>query len=407
MERSIGRAADNPPRLRAVMVQLHRYVGLGILVFLVVAAGTGTVLVFDRSLDAALNPDLFSSRGARGTLTAVELAARVERQDPGLIVISVPLTVQAGRNVEISVAPRPPASGTAMSALSSIGFDQVFVAPATGRIVGVRQDRPGWDRRHLMRGIYLLHFTLLAGDGGRWFMGAMALLWALENIAGLYLTLPRRRPFWGRWAPAWRVNPRARAQRLLLDLHRASGLWLFGGVMILSLTSFALNYYAEVALPLARALSPPNISPWDRPAPAADWRSPRLTFDQAERRAVLDAGRDGLRLRPAVATYDVQRRLVGIRFTRDGLEQYAGLGPISYYYDDQSGRLVFVDNPMADRLGQKALRALYPLHSGQVGGLITRWLVALLGLAVLEMSLSGLMVWGIKRRARKSGGAAD
>lgn len=231
-------------------------------------------------------------------------------------------------------------------------------------------------------------------------MGAVAFGWAVENLVGFYLTLPRGGPFWKRWAPVWQVNFKASLPRVLLDLHRASGLWLFIGVLILSLTSVALNYYSELVLPVVRALSPPASTPWDRPAPTTPWRPARLTFAAAERLAVRDAARDHLRLRPAVATYDPARRLVGIRFTGNGEAQYAGFGPVSYYYDDQSGRLVFVDNPMRDSAGQKMLRALFPLHSGQVGGLATRLLVALLGLSVLEMAVSGLVVWWKKRAPR-------
>lgn len=386
--------------LRPLLVGVHRYLGLIAMVFLVLAAGTGTLLVYAETLDAALNPDLFRAPSTARDLPPLELAARLEAGDRRLLVVAVPLAERRGRAVAMSVAPRPDVSAGAAANGAQLGFDQMFVDPGSGAVLGVRQDRPGWDRRHLMRGVYLFHYTLLAGDWGRWLMGGVAFCWVLENLAGAYLTLPTGGPFWKRWAPVWQVNFKASLPRLLLDLHRATGLWLFIGVTVMAATSVALNFYSELAAPAARALSPPASAPWDRPAPTTPWRPPRLTFEAAERLALRDAARDRLHLHPAVATYDPRWRIVGIGFTGNGLVQYAGLGPVTYYYDDQDGRLVFVDNPMTDSAGQKALRALFPLHSGQVGGVATQFLVALLGLSVIEMAVTGLIVWWKKRGPR-------
>ena len=383
---------------RNLLVQVHRYLGLTLLVFLTLAASTGCLLVFSDSLDRALNPDLFRAPVAAGVLPATELAMRVQDGDPRLRVTATLLAVRPGHAVKMTVAPK--------AGHSPLGFDQVFVDPSDARVIGVRETRPGWDRAHLMQGVYLFHYTLLAGDAGRWFMGAMALGWVLENLVGFYLTLPKGGPFWRKWKPVWQVNLKASLPRLLLDLHRASGLWLFGGVMILSITSFALNYYSEVFQPAVVALSPPARTPWDSPAPRDTGALPRLGFADAERLALADARKDHLNLRPAIADYDPERRMYGVRFTGDGQEQYAGLGPISYYYDGQTGRRIFIDNPLTDSAGQKVLRSLFPLHSGQVGGLATRLLDCLFGLSILEMSVTGLIVWWKKRKPRVAARAA-
>jgi uncharacterized iron-regulated membrane protein len=42
------------------------------------------------------------------------------------------------------------------------------------------------------------------------------------------------------------------------------------------------------------------------------------------------------------------------------------------------------------------------LHSGQIGGWITEAIVFILGLSVMEMCVSGLIVWWKKRRPRKA-----
>lgn len=380
--------------MRSLCLQIHRYAGLAMMVFLMLAAVTGSALVFTKALDSALNPDLFFTSQTGPAIPVPQLIARLQIRNPDWIIISAPLDEPPGRAVEMSVATRP---GTLVKRPA---VNEIFVDPHTSVILGMRTDRPGWDRRHIMRGIYDFHSTLLAGVFGRWLMGVAALGWVLINLVGLYLTLPRVGPFWTRWRPLWQVNFKARLPRLLLDLHRASGLWLFVGVMAMSLTSLALNFYSEAFLPIVRALSPPVASPWDIPPPSTPWRLPQKSLADIAQRAVIDAERMHLHLRPAAVTYDIERRLIGVRFTGDGKLQYEGLGPVTYDYDDQTGRLIFIDNPLTDSWGQKVLRSLFPVHSGQVAGLSTQLLVFLLGLSVVEMSVSGLLVWWKKRGPR-------
>jgi uncharacterized iron-regulated membrane protein len=296
--------------VNALLVQVHRYAGLVTLLFLAVASGTGIPLVFSHELDALLTPELHRAPDLGRPPPAPDVIARLQRDHPEFQVTAFPLARTPGRTIEAKVASWPGAA--------PLGFDQAFVDPYTGAVVGVRADRPGLDPAHLMRGVYLLHFTLLGGDAGRWLMGAVAIAWTLNNVVGFYLTLPSRRPFWKRWKPLWIVGLRNRWPRVLLDLHRASGLWLFGGVLLLALTSVALNFYSEAFQPLVVGLSPPKTAPWDRPAPPPDpaYR-PTLSFAQAGSLAVAAARRDGLTLQPAVETYDADRRLFGMRFSGD------------------------------------------------------------------------------------------
>jgi len=371
-------------------VQVHRYVGLAVLAFLALAAATGCALVFRGDLDRVLNPDLYTAPSPGQPIAPTELVQRVMLAYPDLEVTAAPMQLRPGQSAVMQVEARngPP------------GHDakDIFVDPATDAILGTREDRPGWDRQHLMRGIYFLHYTLLAGDFGRWFMGLIAIAWAVENIVGFYLTLPTSGPFWKRWTPIWKVNFKAKLPRVLLDLHRASGLWVFVGVLILSLTSVGLNFYSEMVDPLVMALSPPRPSPWDRPPPPPSGQA--LSYTAAADAAIGYARRDGLKLAPASVTFDKAHDLFGVAFTHSGRMEYSGLGPVDYYVDDHSGRLVYIDSPYADSGGRKLERSLYPLHSGQVFGLATRWLVMLLGVAILEMSVTGLIVWWKKRGPR-------
>ncbi len=145
------------------LVWLHRYSGLAILLFLIFAGVSGSILVFRTPLDAALNPDLLAADTAHVTAAPAALADTVARAHPGWRITQAPLTIEPSRSLVLRVAP---ARGS-----KPLGYDEVFIDPQDGHVIGARQVTPGWGRRGLVEAIYQFHFNLLAGTFGRWFMG--------------------------------------------------------------------------------------------------------------------------------------------------------------------------------------------------------------------------------------------
>ena len=377
---------------RRFWLAVHRYSGLAMLVFLGIAALTGCILSFKHPLDALLNPSLFRPAAA-GLIDPLVAVDRLERERPGLAATYFPARAVAGRNIAVAVAPR--GGGPAL------GYDEVFLDAGDGHVAGVRTTAAGWDAPHLLQGVYLFHFTLLAGDVGRWLIGVVAAVWLLSNLIGVYLTWPLRPP-WRQWRRSWTWRWSSPLPRLLLDIHRASALWLLPALTVLAFTSLAMNFFDEALVPAVRRLSPPFPSPFDRPA-AKTPSTRTIGFADALRDATVLAARQGGDRRAAVVQYEPDRDLVGVRFTASGIENYQGLGPVTYWFDGRDGRFVYEDDPYRDSTGQKLIRALYPLHTGaMIGG----WGVAfdvVLGLAVVEMSGTGGYLW-LKRPHGKTAG---
>ncbi|WP_264813059.1 alpha/beta hydrolase fold domain-containing protein, partial [Gluconacetobacter sacchari] len=168
--------------LRRGLFLAHRYAGLGIALFLMLAAATGTALVFRDRADAALNPGLF--RVPAGPVRpAAELMARVLAAHPSWRVVRFDLRPRSGSALR-AVMTRAPGAAP----------EDVFIDPRDGRVTGTRtrQGRP--DRAHAMQLLYDLHDTLALGNAGRLFMGSIAACWLALTVAGLVVTLPRRRP---------------------------------------------------------------------------------------------------------------------------------------------------------------------------------------------------------------------
>lgn len=395
--RIIGRSRSklmSKTQTRQFWIKIHRWLGLTVLGFLFVAGITGSFLCFDKRIDAGINRDLFYRQSTAPALRPADLATGFEAERPDLVVIQFPLNLRPSENLKVQVQGRSPGAKP--------GFDEAFIDPARGRIVGTRLSGPGWDRRHIVQGIFQLHQNLVAGRIGRWIMGLAALGWLITNFVGLYLTFPAKTPFWPKWKKKWTIDLKAKLRRFMLELHNASGLWLLILMTVLAYTSVAMNYFDEAFVPTVQAISPAKPSMFDAPARQAP-RPARITFADALTKGIAAANADGLKWHPALERFSPEYGVFGVTFTDNGVENYHLLGPVTYYFDGQTGRLVERDDPYHDSWGRKVTRSLYPLHSGDIAGWFGIAIIFLLGLATAEMSVTGFYTWWKKRESRKGG----
>jgi hypothetical protein len=86
---------------------LHRWAGLFIVLFLFVAGATGAVIAWDHELDKWLNPHLFQAHSGSSSASTppapLELAHRVEASDPRLQVGLMPMFIEHGHTLGVSL----------------------------------------------------------------------------------------------------------------------------------------------------------------------------------------------------------------------------------------------------------------------------------------------------------------
>ncbi len=376
-----------------VWLVLHRWFGIVTAVFLFIAAITGSILTARSSIDSWVNADLFTYTGAASErLAPIDAVARYEAANPAIQVTNFPLSVDATENIVVSVAPKP---GEA-----ALGFEEVFVDPSNGESVGTRSTGPGLSGRQIIPLILELHYALLIGDAGRIFMGFVALGWLISAGVGVYLTLPRKGPFLKNWKPAWTYSPKRSLPRQMLDIHRASALWLFPFLIILAFTSVTLNFFSEFWDPFATAIAPLEKSLFHLDAPYPEGAVPVLSYADALKLAEAKAVEAGMDWKPATMLYYQNWNLYGTTFSDTGDLNYKYLGPIYHYFDAATGEWVHEVNPYTDSAGLVMIRAVYPLHSGEVGGWFAVFVVFILGLATAEQCFTGIWLWLKKRGPR-------
>jgi uncharacterized iron-regulated membrane protein len=95
--------------------------------------------------------------------------------------------------------------------------------------------------------------------------------------------------------------------------------------------------------------------------------------------------------------------LYGVSFYHPGDDHgAAGVGPARLYFDGQDGRTLGERVPWTGTAADIFVQAQFPLHSGRILGLPGRILISIMGLVVAALSVTGVVIWLRKRRARLS-----
>ncbi len=389
--------------MRKLLVHLHRWAGLFMAVFLAVAGLTGSVIAWEHELDRWLNPTFHRVAPFAGdALPATEIARRVEATHPQLRVSYLPLAAPAGQTLVVMVEPRlDPATGQPYP----LDFDQMALHPATAAVQGKRLwGRASLAREDIVPFLYKLHHTLFLPrawgvDWGVWFLGAVALLWTLDCFIALWLSFPR----WAAWRKSLSFRWSRGGQVLNFDLHRSGGVWTWALMLVLAVTSVAMNLHDEVMEPVVNLFSRTSPSPFDE--------RPRRSAQQSAqppavgREAIVQAARtEGLRRGwsdpPGFLSYRAAFGLYGVDFYVPGISR-PGLGPPRLYFDGDTGALVGQRVPGEGSAGDLFMRLQFPLHSGRIAGVPGRVVVTLLGVAVTVLSVTGVVLWLIRRSARR------
>lgn len=399
--------------LRPAFGFLHRWVGLLTAGFLFVSGVTGAVISWDHELDDLLNPHLMHARTPGAPLPPLTLAAQVEARDARVQVTFLPLAAERGESMALGVTGRvDPKTGRQYEP----GYNQVFLDPATGQELGRRNWGAVWPitTETFVSFLYVLHYSLhipeMSGIDrwGIWLMGAIALLWTLDCFVGFYLTLPpakaaTRQSFWRRWKPAWKIKASGSAYRVNVDIHRAFSLWLWGVLFAVAFTAFSLNLYSEVFYPVMSKVSQVTPTPFDQRTPHGrhDPVVPRVAYGPVIGMARAEAARRSWPEPAGSAFYSPDFGIYGVAFHAPGGDHGAGgVGPAYLYYDGVDGRLLGQRQPWKGTAADIFVQAQFPLHSGRILGLPGRILISLTGIVVATLSVTGVVIWWKKRKAR-------
>ena len=410
--------------MRHLWVVLHRWAGLFLALFLAIEGLTGAVLAFREDLDVFAAPTLHRvapPHAGAATLDPLDLRRAVLRQFPGGTIDYLPLHAVRGRTVVLDIERVDPATGA--RSRWSRDWDELFVDPYTGRIVGYRlwgDIRQGTV--NLVPFVYRIHQSLALDGTGLLFLGIVALVWAVDCFIGFYLTLPMRqarrispaRPqknWQARWRAAWGVRWGSGAHKRTFDLHRAVGLWIWPLLLIFAWSAVSFNL-APVYRPIMGMFGYEALETGVTP-PALPRYAPRIGFEMAvktgERLAREAAARFAFTIDPARETGLLHRPDAGIYAyifsTSADMRQTGGRSIV--IFDSDTGRLVKTVMPQGQNGANSFHEWITALHMADVWGLAYRFAVSLFGLLLASLAVTGTLLWHRRRSARRASRRRD
>jgi uncharacterized iron-regulated membrane protein len=371
--------------MRRAVVLAHRWVALLAGLLLALLGLTGSVMVWQAELDAALNPAWF----ARDTNCAAP-----ERPIAEVLALLARHAPQA--RASLVVAPQAP--GAAYQVWERRDADtgrrrEHFIDPACGAYLGSRE-RGAWllDRAHAVPLLYDLHSRLLAGETGHIVAGVGALVLFGLAVSGVVLAWPR-----GGGSAAWRrvlgIKTSVSRARLWFDVHRALGLWLAPLAIVLTATGAALVFDTQARALVAMVLPTerlPKVAKASEGAEAAAGPAVRVAPDELVQQALRmfpQAQWSRLTL-PASAAADA---VAEVRMLQTG-EPRIDTGSTRVRLA-ASGQVLALFDPLRTPAGSVVLDWVFPLHSGEALGLFARLLWSLFGLLPALLLGTGAWLW--------------
>jgi len=439
-------------KIHKFLLVIHRWFGLVMALFMVLVGLTGSILALRPQLDRLLTPERYAKPrpgvapldlntlvdrvqslvppGKEVSLVGIEPdRVRVGIAPPALTLSTEVLEQRLGMSLQqiremgffTRLLKMAEMRGKLRDLLSSDDLSTVFLDPWTGKEIA----RTGGDKS-FMSFIYVLHYSLNIPMGKR-ILGIIALIWTLDCFVAFCLTLPPRLrsaagtspttlSWWARWKPAWLLKTNAGPYRLNLDLHRASGLWLWAILFVFAWSSVMFNLQSVYA-PVTRALfgyeSSKDINA-RRPRSIPDSGPPPSLHEMlatGQRLAAAEGASRRLVVGAPIAVMTIPPALVRVILRSDNPSCQSSLSTdhcLVLEFGSQTGQVTsfraakqnaYFGNDVSDWL--KKLHVAYPL------GIAYQIFVFFLGLVIAMLSVTGVYLWWKKRsirRGRRKGG---
>jgi uncharacterized iron-regulated membrane protein len=227
--------------------------------------------------------------------------------------------------------------------------------------------------------LHRLHTSLYAGRAGEWIVAMSGLLLVTNLVIGLKLGWPRG----GRRREALLPRVRGSLGARRLTLHRSIGLWIALPLVLVAACGVALVFRPEIEAWLRAGIDAPT-----RTAAGADRATPWITPDVAVRVAMARLPDATL---TALVLPEQERPWYRVRLLTPA-EGARIWGTTTLFVDAGSGRVLSDHRAERSSSARAFVDLLYPLHTGQQGGMVLRAL--LLAISVLLITL---VVLGLRR----------
>lgn len=381
-------------RLRRLWLDVHLWIGVGLLIAIIPLSASGAILVWKDPLDRVLNPARYAvSEGA--ALPAGRYVVAAEQAFNGKADFTqVRLPAEAGDPVVVI--------GRLKGETGPGGRPRnlnVWVDPATARVLDTAD-----TSKSAMQWLHRLHGSLLIPEVGRKVVGWIGWAMFLSCATGLWLWWPRNGAVLK--ALRWRRGPST-----LFNLHHMIGFWICLPLAVLSLTGVYISFPQT-----SRAVF--GVEQSDGPSRGGGDAPKGDAGKASEKRGQGGGGQGGGRFAPPIddPRMTVDQALAAVTPSADGRvvsisAPTRGKGPAWRVQVQREGQSSPATIQVVDATGEvrsdrgqgggdPVSRWMRNIHDGGDTGLIWQTVIVLGGVAPVVLSITGLVTW-LRRRARR------
>jgi uncharacterized iron-regulated membrane protein len=250
-------------------------------------------------------------------------------------------------------------------------------------VTGKEQGRRG-EYDGFVNVTFKLHSALLLQDTGKAILAWISLAYLILLISGLVLWWPKR------WPPSLKIELRKGVLRGLFDMHRIGGAVL-GLLIAVSVATGAYMAWRPLGqfvttLSGSKAIKPPTISKDDVA------KGPAISLDElaAHAQAQFPDDQIGYIFLPVKKDQAVRVRM---KLADDPHPN----GLTSVYLHPKTGEVLAVNRWNELDPGARAFSIVYPLHTGELGGVILEAVTFISGLALGMLGITGIWLWWRRR----------
>jgi uncharacterized iron-regulated membrane protein len=375
------------------VIVFHRYVGLILGIWLTLMGLSGSILVYYKEIDAALNPGLMHVDHRTAKPDVDMLLGKVRAKYPDRQVLyyersgdsdleSYPFMLSK----KLAMTPAGPDASGIMMQEGSADLE-VFVDPADGKILG---DRP---YHTVLRTIHSLHEELLTPKPGQIIVALLGLTTVLSVIAGVVVWWRQSRRRLGK---ALKIDFSSPTPKLVRDTHTVMGIYVAVFLLVQATSGSLINTYFPLSMWISSTFGPAK-PPMKMPPMPVGPPPPTITANAARDVGVsAHPNSDAVQIVfpiPNNPTYSVRifpRDESRTRHLRQTMLTATGMKLFTFDPDTI---------PMPSRI---FMAYSIWLHNGQFWGFPGRIVVLLTGLTLSTMFPTGLYMWLRRRKSRKA-----
>jgi len=365
-------------RLRRLWLDVHLWIGAGLLVALIPLSVTGSILVWHDPIDRLLYAHRYETTGPSASRQIIDYAQAAQAAFGDRAQLTqIRLPQEAGDPVvavgRIKGEPGPGGRPRTLNA---------WIDPPTAKVLDTAEVAKGFTMV-----MHRLHGSLLIPEIGRKVVGWLGWAMFVSCVTGLWLWWPRHGGFLKglRWH---------RGASTLFNLHHLVGFWICIPLAVLSLTGVCISFPQTSRALFGLPPPPPRNAP-GRFAPPLP--QTKVTLEQAVAAARAEA--PGAQ----VAEVNVPTRGKDPAW-RIGLKAPGQERPKTIQVVDATGRVKAGsggrDGGAEARLPDEISPLMRKVHDGNDMGIVWQAIIFAGGLAPALLGISGVVMW-LRRRARR------